>query len=525
MREAYLLLEEGAQRRSRSTACSPTSACRSGPFGMQDIAGIDVGARIRQYLASIGKTRAEGPQSEVPDRLFDMGRYGQKTGAGWYQLRARQPQPHPRPAGRAARRGSGGQARHHAPADQRRRDPRADHDGARQRGRAGARGRLRPARRATSTSSTATASASRGIAADRCSTRTRWACPTSSRACRSIARASATTGSRRRCSSGWWRRAGGSTPLARHLRGRPGRARRSQARSSGAPIAAGLQELFARLPEVDGVVVRVGEAGPLFNRARLAVLERVRGERLARRCARCCASCFPCSRRAGKLLVLRTWTVRPGRPGRPAHEPGGVRAALGDIDSPSLVVSTKYRGRATSSGSSPSTPRSSAAGTGGSSSCRRGASSRGSARSPTTWPPRTSTRCAGPARTQPEHRRHLALDAGRRPRCGRGRSRSIRCTGSGTWIDANVYATSRLAADPAADVGALTRDWVAREIAADPEVVDAVERHPAALARGDRAGLLHAPLRRSSGCAWARSRFRRCCGSWSGTWWAAGARR
>ena len=34
-----------------------------GPFGMQDIAGIDVGARIRQYLASIGKTRAEGPQS------------------------------------------------------------------------------------------------------------------------------------------------------------------------------------------------------------------------------------------------------------------------------------------------------------------------------------------------------------------------------------------------------------------------------------------------------------------------------
>jgi len=46
---------------------------------MQDIAGIDVGARIRQYLASIGKTRAEGPQSEVPDRLFEMGRYGQKT--------------------------------------------------------------------------------------------------------------------------------------------------------------------------------------------------------------------------------------------------------------------------------------------------------------------------------------------------------------------------------------------------------------------------------------------------------------
>jgi 3-hydroxyacyl-CoA dehydrogenase len=59
-----------------------------GPFGMQDIAGIDVGARIRQYLASIGKTRAEGPQSEVPDRLFALGRYGQKTSAGWYRYAA-----------------------------------------------------------------------------------------------------------------------------------------------------------------------------------------------------------------------------------------------------------------------------------------------------------------------------------------------------------------------------------------------------------------------------------------------------
>ena len=59
-----------------------------GPFGMQDIAGIDVGARIRQHLAKTGQTRAEGPQSAVPDRLFEMGHYGQKTGAGWYRYEA-----------------------------------------------------------------------------------------------------------------------------------------------------------------------------------------------------------------------------------------------------------------------------------------------------------------------------------------------------------------------------------------------------------------------------------------------------
>ena len=87
MREAYLLLEEGASV-PQIDAVLTGFGLPVGPFGMQDIAGIDVSARIRQYLASVGKSRAEGPQSEVPDRLFAMGRYGQKTGAGWYKYDA-----------------------------------------------------------------------------------------------------------------------------------------------------------------------------------------------------------------------------------------------------------------------------------------------------------------------------------------------------------------------------------------------------------------------------------------------------
>jgi 3-hydroxyacyl-CoA dehydrogenase len=83
MREAYLLLEEGASVEQIDRVLTDFGL-PVGPYGMQDIAGIDVGARIRQYLKSIGKTRAEGPQSEIPDQLFEMGRYGQKTGAGWY---------------------------------------------------------------------------------------------------------------------------------------------------------------------------------------------------------------------------------------------------------------------------------------------------------------------------------------------------------------------------------------------------------------------------------------------------------
>jgi 3-hydroxyacyl-CoA dehydrogenase len=96
MREAYLLLEEGASVPQIDKALTDFGL-PVGPYGMQDIAGIDVGARIRQHLKSTGKTRAEGPQSEVPDRLYEMGRYGQKTGAGWYRYDAggRTPVPDP----------------------------------------------------------------------------------------------------------------------------------------------------------------------------------------------------------------------------------------------------------------------------------------------------------------------------------------------------------------------------------------------------------------------------------------------
>lgn len=87
MREALLLLEEGATVPQIDKAMTDFGM-PVGPFGMQDIAGIDVGWRIRQFLTSIGKTRAEGPQSAVPDRLYEMGRYGQKTGAGWYKYEA-----------------------------------------------------------------------------------------------------------------------------------------------------------------------------------------------------------------------------------------------------------------------------------------------------------------------------------------------------------------------------------------------------------------------------------------------------
>ena len=84
MREAYLLLEEGSTV-DQIDRVMTQFGLPVGPFAMQDIAGIDVGTRIRRHLAAMGRTRADGPQSGVPDRLFDLGRYGQKTSAGWYR--------------------------------------------------------------------------------------------------------------------------------------------------------------------------------------------------------------------------------------------------------------------------------------------------------------------------------------------------------------------------------------------------------------------------------------------------------
>ena len=66
-----------------------------GPFAMGDLAGLDVGWRIRKRrMAELGLNRSDDP---VGDALCEKGRYGQKTGAGWYRYDkgSRAPRPDP----------------------------------------------------------------------------------------------------------------------------------------------------------------------------------------------------------------------------------------------------------------------------------------------------------------------------------------------------------------------------------------------------------------------------------------------
>jgi 3-hydroxyacyl-CoA dehydrogenase len=63
-----------------------------GPFRMSDLAGNDIGWAIRKrHYAESGKPA----QPHVADRLCEMGRFGQKAAAGWYDYRPGDRTPRP----------------------------------------------------------------------------------------------------------------------------------------------------------------------------------------------------------------------------------------------------------------------------------------------------------------------------------------------------------------------------------------------------------------------------------------------
>jgi 3-hydroxyacyl-CoA dehydrogenase len=81
-REAQYLVEEGAGIETVDRALSDFGMAM-GPLATGDLAGLDVGWRIRKEYRHLEKPGVRQPFAE--DRLCELGRYGQKTGAGWYQ--------------------------------------------------------------------------------------------------------------------------------------------------------------------------------------------------------------------------------------------------------------------------------------------------------------------------------------------------------------------------------------------------------------------------------------------------------
>jgi 3-hydroxyacyl-CoA dehydrogenase len=81
-REAQFLVEEGASVVAIDKALSDFGMAL-GPLATGDLAGLDVGWRIRKEYRHLEKPGIRQPF--VEDNLCELGRFGQKTGAGWYQ--------------------------------------------------------------------------------------------------------------------------------------------------------------------------------------------------------------------------------------------------------------------------------------------------------------------------------------------------------------------------------------------------------------------------------------------------------
>jgi 3-hydroxyacyl-CoA dehydrogenase len=81
-REAQFLVEEGAGVEAVDKALFDFGMAM-GPLATGDLAGLDVGWRIRKEYQHLQDPNVRQPFAE--DKLCELGRFGQKTGAGWYK--------------------------------------------------------------------------------------------------------------------------------------------------------------------------------------------------------------------------------------------------------------------------------------------------------------------------------------------------------------------------------------------------------------------------------------------------------
>ncbi|NXO25999.1 ECHP enzyme, partial [Cisticola juncidis] len=93
VQQAVFLLEEGSRPEAVDQVLEDFGF-KIGPFRMSDLAGLDVGWRSRQGQGLTGPSVPAGTParqrhgqrySPLPDLLCEHGRFGQKTGQGWYR--------------------------------------------------------------------------------------------------------------------------------------------------------------------------------------------------------------------------------------------------------------------------------------------------------------------------------------------------------------------------------------------------------------------------------------------------------
>ncbi len=91
--QSLFLLDEGCTPQQVDAAAQKWGLAM-GPFAMGDMAGLDIGWEIRKRRY---KERPDFVYSRIGDRVAELGRFGQKTGRGWYLYEpgSRKPIPDP----------------------------------------------------------------------------------------------------------------------------------------------------------------------------------------------------------------------------------------------------------------------------------------------------------------------------------------------------------------------------------------------------------------------------------------------
>ncbi|MCX7380553.1 MAG: 3-hydroxyacyl-CoA dehydrogenase NAD-binding domain-containing protein [Alphaproteobacteria bacterium] len=91
--ETIIMLEEGALP-EQIDKVMVDFGYPMGPFAVGDLAGLDIGWASRKRRAAANPNYRKQP---ISDRLCELGRFGQKTSAGWYRYEKGDRTPHPDP--------------------------------------------------------------------------------------------------------------------------------------------------------------------------------------------------------------------------------------------------------------------------------------------------------------------------------------------------------------------------------------------------------------------------------------------
>ena len=104
---------------------------------------------------------------------------------------------------------------------------------------------------------------------------------------------------------------------------------------------AGLDELYDAVPALDGVLIRIGEAGPVYDVGGWDYYSAL--EVTSVDAVRTMLEAFTAQAEASdREVIFRTWSVGVGAVGDMHTNAESYEAVLGGIDSPALIVSTKY---------------------------------------------------------------------------------------------------------------------------------------------------------------------------------------